>query len=106
MRAVRFPGGRVRGELVGRRGVKEYRPAEALALISADRGHCDLICPSCASRQIERNPPRDTKGDHPGRVTLHCASCSRTANYLVPMQEPSTARRPEEPGGQEAHPQP
>lgn len=80
---------------MGRRGVKEYRPAEALALIAADRDHGTLVCPSCSSTRISRTPPRDAL-DHPGRVTLHCDACSRTANYLVPGPE-SSSGRPAEP---------
>src|SRR5260370_32656603 len=37
---------------VGRRGVKEYRAPEALALIGADREHVPLVCPSCGTRSI------------------------------------------------------
>ena len=81
---------------MGRRGVKEYRPAEALALIAADRDHGTLVCPSCGSGRITRTPPRDA-ADHPGRVTLHCEGCSRTANYLVPGPESSSGRRLELP---------
>jgi transposase-like protein len=81
---------------VGRRGIKEYRPAEALALIASDRGHGDLVCPSCSSAKICRTPPRDS-ADHPGRVTLHCDACGRTANYLVPGPESSSGRRVEPP---------
>jgi len=43
---------------VGRRGIKEYRAPEALALIAADREHVPLICPSCSTRSIVRAPRR------------------------------------------------
>ena len=81
---------------MGRRGIKEYRPAEALALIAADRDHGTLVCPSCSSTRITRTPPREVL-DHPGRVTLHCEACGRTANYLVHGPESSSGRRVEPP---------
>src|ERR1700694_3218666 len=43
---------------VGRRGIKEYRAPEALALIAADREHAHLVCPSCGTRTIQRSPRR------------------------------------------------
>src|SRR5437667_6375671 len=43
---------------VGRRGIKEYRAPEALALIAADREHLPLVCPSCGGRKILRVPRR------------------------------------------------
>lgn len=69
---------------MGRRGVKEYRAPEALILIAADRDHKDLVCPSCGSTAVDRNPPRSSKADqHPtGRVTLHCTACGRSAVYI------------------------
>src|SRR2546428_8741953 len=45
-------------EVVGRRGIKEYRAPEALALIAADREHVPLVCPSCSTRSIVRAPRR------------------------------------------------
>src|SRR5256712_8755835 len=45
-------------EVVGRRGIKEYRAPEALALIAADREHVPLVCPSCGTRSIVRSPRR------------------------------------------------
>src|SRR5579884_2784675 len=64
---ARFQGVRRRSEAVGRRGVKEYRAPEALALIAADREHVPLVCPSCGTHAsyIERGqePPRDETMD-------------------------------------------
>jgi len=76
---------------VGRRGVKEFRAAEALALIAADRDHKTLLCPTCGSATIERNPKRGDLSS--GRITLTCKSCSRSAVYLARGTPPS----PEEP---------
>ena len=73
---------------VGRRGVKEYRAPEALALIAADRQHVPLVCPSCATRSIVRVPRRRGAGkDTPlvavaERVTLTCQTCGRHASYI------------------------
>src|SRR5690242_12053619 len=83
---------------VGRRGVKEYRAPEALALIAADRQHVPLVCPSCATRSIVRAPRRrGGKGGSgggagagaggaaplaPERITLTCQSCGRHASYI------------------------
>lgn len=78
---------------VGRRGIKEYRPAEALTLIAADRDHKTLVCPSCGAATIERVPGRDHPGPDVGRITLHCSACGRSAVYLASQP----ARRPEEP---------
>ena len=84
---------------MGRRGIKEYRAAEALLLISADRDRREqLICPSCGTPTVDRSPKRI--GDEPsGRVTLKCSVCSRSASYIdrLPDQEihpeaPRTAR--------------
>src|SRR3979490_2364716 len=58
---------------VGRRGIKEYRAPEALALIAADREHVPLVCPSCATRSIVRAPRRRgvrAESLPPERVTL------------------------------------
>ena len=79
------------GPSVGRRGVKEFRAAEALALIAADRDHKILVCPTCGSPTIERNPKRGDLSS--GRITLTCKSCSRCAVYLARGAPPS----PEEP---------
>ena len=79
-------GGRDRGRPpvgripVGRRGTKEYRPAEALALIAADRDHRALVCPSCGAAAIERRPRRSSQEG--GHITLRCATCGRSAVYL------------------------
>src|SRR5260370_16667876 len=47
---------------VGRRGVKEYRAPEALALIAADRDHLPLLAPSFGPRwSVGRpRPPQAT----------------------------------------------
>ena len=74
---------------MGRRGIKEYRAAEALLLISADRDRREqLVCPSCSTPTVGRSPQRN--GDEPsGRVTLKCSDCGRSASYIdrSPSQE-------------------
>ncbi len=69
---------------MGRRGTKEYRAPEALALIAADREHVPLVCPSCGTRSIVRAPRR--RGGRvpltPERITLTCQSCGRHASYI------------------------
>jgi RNase P subunit RPR2 len=68
---------------VGRRGVKEFRAPEALILIAADRDQKPLVCPSCGSVAVERNPERSSSEDaQGGRVTLHCSGCGRSAAYI------------------------
>jgi RNase P subunit RPR2 len=76
---------------VGRRGIKEYRPAEALNLIAADRDHKPLVCPSCSASAIDREPKRHDQLS--SRVTLTCEACGRTASYLLRASVSS----PEEP---------
>jgi hypothetical protein len=73
------------GGPVGRRGIKEYRAAEALTLIAADRDHKPLVCPSCGSANIARIPKRDPRPDAPdqGKITLHCDACGRSAVYIA-----------------------
>ncbi len=78
---------------MGRRGIKEYRAPEALILIVADRDRKPLVCPSCGSGEIERHPPRGA--EEPGRVTLTCAACARSAVYLEAGTGP--VRSPESP---------
>ena len=78
---------------MGRRGIKEYRPAEALALIAADRDHKPLLCPSCGGAAVERRPRRGSQEG--GRITLTCSGCSRSAVYLAMGDAPPT---PESPG--------
>src|SRR5205807_9603230 len=85
-------------QAVGRRGIKEYRAPEALALIAADREHVPLVCPSCGTRSIVRPPRR--RGSRTGgggaaplapeRVTLTCQSCGRHASYIE--RGPATPR--------------
>ena len=72
------------GPSVGRRGVKEFRAAEALALIAADRDHKVLVCPTCASATIERNPKRGDLSS--GRITLTCkaVAAARSTWRAVP----------------------
>ena len=82
---------------MGRRGIKEYRAPEALILIAADRDRKPLVCPSCGSADILRIPPRNA--DEPGRVTLTCGTCHRSAVYLEAGTGP--VRTPESP-----HPHP
>lgn len=70
---------------VGRRGIKEYRAAEALQLILADRDRERLACPSCGHSTIERVPKRrlpKSRWDADRRVTLRCAKCGRQAVYV------------------------
>jgi ribosomal protein L33 len=77
---------------VGRRGIKEYRAPEALALIAADRAHEPLVCPSCGTRTIHRSPRRRPfrAGEFivPERISLTCAACSRHAFYISRALEP------------------
>ena len=68
---------------MGRRHVKEFRPDEALSLISADREIRPLRCPSCGSESIERTPGRShdpVVGE--GRVVLACGACGRLVSYI------------------------
>lgn len=70
---------------MGRRGIKEYRAPEALALIAADRQHVPLFCPSCGTRSIVRSPRRRGGKAAPlarERVTLTCHNCNRHASYI------------------------
>jgi predicted RNA-binding Zn-ribbon protein involved in translation (DUF1610 family) len=78
---------------VGRRGIKEYRAPEALAIIAADREHGPLVCPSCGGRKIHRvprrrvsNPGQEAPGEPGGgaaeRVSLTCQTCGRHASYI------------------------
>ena len=76
---------------MGRRGIKEYRAPEALALIAADREHVPLVCPSCGTRSIVRAPRR--RGGRvvvaaSERITLTCQSCGRHASYIERGPEP------------------
>ncbi len=77
---------------MGRRGTKEYRAPEALALIAADREHVPLVCPSCGTRSIVRVPRR--RGGRvsfaPERITLTCEGCGRHASYI--QRGPETPR--------------
>ena len=66
---------------MGRRGIKEYRPAEALTLIAADRDQKVLVCPTCNSTAVARTPKRTVPAA--GRITLHCTACGRSAVYLA-----------------------
>ena len=81
-----------RGVAVGRRGIKEYRAPEALALIAADRAHEPLVCPSCGTRTIQRSPRRRmlraTELFIPERISLTCGACSRHAFYITRGMEP------------------
>jgi hypothetical protein len=80
---------------VGRRGIKEYRAPEALALIAADSEHTPLVCPSCSTRSIVRTPRR-RGGQRTGllfvagseRITLTCQACGRHASYIERGFEP------------------
>ena len=82
---------------MGRRGIKEYRAPEALALIAADREHSPLVCPSCGTRSIQRVPRR--RSPQGGglsvtpltpptpRVTLTCRACGRHAYYIAGLMD-------------------
>ena len=83
---------------MGRRGIKEYRAPEALALIAADRAHEPLVCPSCGTRTIQRSPRRRMLRAGAGelftaeRISLTCAGCSRHAFYITRgMEHPRDA---------------
>lgn len=70
---------------MGRRGIKEYRAAEALQLILADRDREPLACPSCGNKGIQRTPKRRlprAKWQTHRQVTLKCAKCGRQAAYV------------------------
>ncbi len=71
---------------MGRRAIKEYRAAEALQLILADRDREHLACPSCGHQIIERTPKRrfvpTARHDTYRQVTLRCAKCGRQAAYV------------------------
>ncbi|HEV8263345.1 MAG TPA: hypothetical protein VGQ06_00230 [Gemmatimonadales bacterium] len=93
---------------MGRRGIKEFRAPEALALIAADRDHQPLVCPSCGTRTIQRVPRRRLSHPHPGdlvatitapaapglpatpaeRISLTCSACGRHAFYIARGPEP------------------
>jgi predicted RNA-binding Zn-ribbon protein involved in translation (DUF1610 family) len=68
---------------MGRRHVKEFRPDEALGLISADREGKVPPCPSCGAATVGRSPARPKDGRPvAGRVTLTCAACGRVVTYI------------------------
>ncbi len=78
---------------MGRRGIKEFRAPEALALIAADRDHLPLVCPSCGTRTIHRVPRRrpllpSEVLPHAERISLSCAACGRHASYIARGLEP------------------
>lgn len=73
---------RGRDRPVTRRHLKEFRPAEALSLISADRNGKRAPCPSCGSDTVERTPARNADQSNGGRVQLGCESCGRVVAYI------------------------
>ena len=77
---------------MGRRGIKEYRAPEALALIAADREHTALVCPSCGGRKILRVPRRRISQPDVAptteRISLTCQTCGRHASYTERGAEP------------------
>jgi DNA-directed RNA polymerase subunit RPC12/RpoP len=82
---------------VGRRGIKEYRAPEALALIAADRDHEPLVCPSCGTRRIQRVPRRralrpGAPPSGPERISLTCQTCGRHVSYIERGPEPPRDR--------------
>jgi hypothetical protein len=82
---------------MGRRGIKEFRAPEALALVAADRDRKPLVCPSCGTETVTRTPKRPPPDTPPelGRIALHCSKCGRSAAYLPRGADP--ARGPEAP---------
>jgi ribosomal protein L37AE/L43A len=82
---------------MGRRGIKEFRAPEALALVAADRDRKPLVCPSCGTETITRTPrrPPPNTPPEPGRIALLCSKCGRSAAYLARQPDPS--RGPEAP---------
>lgn len=75
---------------MSRRGIKEYRAPEALALIAADREHAPLVCPSCSARTIHRVPRRrSARGGSAAspRISLTCRTCGRHAFYIEQIPE-------------------
>jgi hypothetical protein len=78
---------------LGRRGIKEYRPGEALSLIALDREGKTLVCPSCGAAKVLRTPKRTAPAEA-GRVTLHCDACGRNASYLSKTDMPPPERTP------------
>ncbi len=70
---------------MGRRGIKEYRAAEALQLILADRDRETLACPSCGHKAIDRTPRRrlpKSRFHTQRQITLKCSKCGRQAAYV------------------------
>ncbi len=67
---------------MSRRHVKEFRPDEALSLISADREGKSLPCPSCGNVTVDRSPPRSLTGEPVGRIQLACGGCGRLVTYI------------------------
>lgn len=68
---------------MGRRHVKEFRPDEALVLISADREGKALQCPCCGAVAVGRSPTRPLDGHLVGGpVTLTCSACGRIVSYI------------------------
>jgi hypothetical protein len=68
---------------MGRRHVKEFRPDEALSLISADRAGKLLSCPSCGSQSVARDPERDSADRFANaRIQLACSACGRLVSYI------------------------
>lgn len=73
----------LKGSPVTRRHHKEYRPDEALSLITADREARPSRCPSCGGGSIIRHPVRVAdEPAPPGRVTLTCEACERVVSYI------------------------
>ena len=68
---------------MSRRHVKEFRPDEALGLISADREGKVVNCPGCGAAAMERSPVRDHDEHHAAApVTLTCHACGRVVTYV------------------------
>lgn len=67
---------------MSRRQTKEFRPDEALSLISADRAGKSLPCPSCGNATLDRTPPRTRAPEFVGRVQLTCGACGRLVTYI------------------------
>lgn len=71
-----------KGQPMTRRHANEFRPAEALKLISADREGKSLHCPCCGNATVDRTPPRTSERAAACRVQLACAGCGRLVAYI------------------------
>jgi len=78
---------------MSRRHVKEFRPEEALGLISADRAGQVLQCPCCGAGAVRRTPRRlSNQATAAGPVTLTCGTCGRVVTYIDRESGPSQSQ--------------